>query len=125
MKLYFNGEEIGTVCGEIPHDVTEIFTGPAVQPDETKGYLKGVNDGIEFGKALTVAGYYPNRILKSGNRTIVFWNDGEKTIVKRADGEPDNTYVAFTAAFAKRFFGSNSALNKLIQNRTVYQEVKK
>ena len=43
-------------------------------------------------------GYYPDRILKSGNRTIVFWNDGEKTIVKRADGEPDNTYVAFTAA---------------------------
>lgn len=116
-ELYYNGEKV-CAFDEVP-DVTEIINDGSI-----KSYVSGVNAGIEVGKALQIIGYYPDRILKSGNRTIVFWNDGEKTIVKRADGEPDNTYVAFTAAFAKRFFGSNSALNKMIQNRTVYQKPK-
>ena len=36
--------------------------------------------------------FTPSRILKSGNRTIVFWSDGTKTVVKRAEDEPDNDY---------------------------------
>lgn len=64
------------------------------------------------------------RILKSGNRTIVFWKDGTKTIVKRAEYEPDNDYAAYTAAFGIKLYGSNSALKRIVE-RTEVQKPKK
>ncbi len=69
--------------------------------------------------------YTPDRILKSGNRTIVFWYDGTKTIVKRSEDTEDNDYEAFTAALAIKVFGSNSALKRIIKNKTVQQKSKK
>lgn len=66
----------------------------------------------------------PKRILKSGNRTIVFWSDGTKTVVKRADDEEDNDYAAFTAALGIRLYGSNSALKRIVE-RTETQKPKK
>ena len=68
--------------------------------------------------------YKPKRILKSGLATIVFWEDGTKTVVKRAEDEPDNEYTAFTAALAKRIFGSNNAIKKLIKTKTEVQKPK-
>lgn len=68
--------------------------------------------------------FCPNRILKSGNRTIVFWSDGTKTIVKRAEDEPDNDYAAFTAALGIKIFGSNSALRRTIKRKTTVQAKK-
>lgn len=57
----------------------------------------------------------PKRIIKNGIATIVFWNDGTKTIVKCAeDGEPDD-YMAFCAAYCKKVFGSNSQLKRVIK----------
>lgn len=67
--------------------------------------------------------YTPKRILKLGNRTIVFWMDGTKTIVKRAEDEQDNDYAAFTAALGIKCFGSNSALKRIVE-RTETQKVK-
>lgn len=63
-----------------------------------------------------------DRILKSGNRVIVFWKDGTKTIVKLAEGEQDSIYAAFTAALAIKLYGSNSKLQKTIRKLTVYQK---
>lgn len=68
--------------------------------------------------------FIPSRILKSGNRTIVFWSDGTKTIVKRAEYEPDNDYAAFTAALGIKIFGSNSALRRMIKKSVKVQEKK-
>ena len=64
------------------------------------------------------------RILKSGNRTIVFWADGTKTIVKRSEDEPDSDYAAFTAALAIKVYGNNSALKKMIASKLQYQKPK-
>lgn len=57
--------------------------------------------------------YTPDRILRSGDATIVFWRDGEKTVVKKASDEEDNEYVAFCSALAKKIFGSNNAVKKI------------
>lgn len=70
-------------------------------------------------------GCEPKRIVKSGNRTIVFWGDAEKTIVKRCDGDEDSEYAAFAAAFVKHYFGSNSAIRKMLAEKTEYQKEKK
>lgn len=64
----------------------------------------------------------PKRILRSGPATIVFWQDETKTIVKRAPDDPDNSYSAFTAALAIKIFGSNSALKKLVKEKTEVAE---
>lgn len=58
--------------------------------------------------------FEPLRILRHGNATIVFWNDGTKTVVKCAADEPDNDYAAFTAALGIKLFGSNSALKRML-----------
>lgn len=63
----------------------------------------------------------PKRILQSGNRTIVFWADGTKTIVKCADDEPDDPYNAFTAALAIKTYGSNSKVKRIIDKKLEVQ----
>ena len=68
---------------------------------------------------------WPERIVKSGRATIVFWEDGTKTVVKRSPDEPDNDYNAFLAALGIRVYGSNSALKRIIRDYTVVQKPKK
>lgn len=65
----------------------------------------------------TNATYTPKRILQSGDRVIVFWGDGSKTIVKRSSDTPDNIYGAFTAALAIKIYGNNSQVNRIIDRK--------
>lgn len=55
------------------------------------------------------------KIIKNGPATIVFWADGSKTIVKLQDGDQDDIYAAFTAALAKKIFGSTSKVKKIME----------
>jgi len=64
------------------------------------------NDGIVFGSAMPV----PEKIFRCGNATTVIWKDGTKTTVKLMPGADDSDYGAFTAALAKKIYGSNSAV---------------
>ena len=66
--------------------------------------------------------YTPIRILRSGPATIVFWEDGTKTVVKLSDGDEDSAYAAFTAALAIKIFGSNSKLKKMVKTLTEEQK---
>ena len=86
--------------------------------DPIQQWLKAASKSINV-KKLT-----PERIIKSGTATIVFWSDGTKTIVKRASDEPENEYTAFTAALAKKVFGSNNAIKKIIERKTEVQKPK-
>ena len=61
----------------------------------------------------------PVRIIKSGPATIVFWADGEKTVVKLGEGDQADDYAAFCAALGKRLYGSNSALKKMLKEAEV------
>jgi len=65
----------------------------------------------------------PKRIVKNGPALVVFWEDGTKTVVKRKKGEQDNVYHAFTAALAKKLYGSNSAINRIVDS--IIDETKK
>lgn len=66
----------------------------------------------------------PDRIVKSGPCTIVFWKDGKKTVVRCPADTVPNDYEAFTAALAIKIFGTNSQVKKLIQRLTVIQPPK-
>lgn len=59
--------------------------------------------------------FTPEKIIKSADHTIVFWKDGTKTIVRRSDDTADDLYSAFCAALAKKVYGSNSQVKKILR----------
>lgn len=59
--------------------------------------------------------FMPEKIIKSADRTIVFWKDDTKTIVRRSDDTADDLYSAFTAALAIKIYGSNSQVKKILR----------
>lgn len=69
--------------------------------------------------------YGVDRIIRNGPATIVIWKDGTKTIVKRSKGEKDDIYVAFCAALAKKLYGNNSKIKRMLNEKTVYDTKKK
>lgn len=69
--------------------------------------------------------YTPKRIYKGDGKTVVMWEDGTKTIVKRAEGEPDNDYAAFTAALAIKVYGDNSKVNRIVRMTETVEKRKK
>lgn len=48
--------------------------------------------------------------------TNVGWSDGTITKVWLAKGEENDPYVAFTAALAKKVYGSNSAVHRIVNS---------
>ena len=66
----------------------------------------------EMGKAKNLE---PTKIIYSYPATIVFWNDGTKTVVKCSDHDYWDNYHGFCAALAKKMFGTNSHLKKMIE----------
>ena len=65
--------------------------------------------------------YTPKKIIHNGPCTIVFWKDNTKTIVRLSEGEVYNEYTAFCAALAKKIFGNNTYVNKIVKK---YKEEK-
>lgn len=61
--------------------------------------------------------YSPLKIIVNGPATIVFWQDGTKTVVKCAKGESWDIYNAFTAALAIKIFGTNSKIKKILKTK--------
>lgn len=57
----------------------------------------------------------PKRIIFNDPATIVFWDDGTKTVVKCMEGRKFSKYYGFLAALAKKYFGSNSQVCRVIE----------
>ena len=101
------------------------YTPADIWPDMFRGGLTTTPDdritkAQMLKKEFTIAKYAPKSIEYSADHktVVVIWSDGDKTIVRRSDNDPDDIYMAFTAALAKKIFGSNSAVKRVIQNKT-------
>lgn len=55
------------------------------------------------------------KIIYSGNKTIVIWKDKTKTIVSCSSGEAYDEFDGFTAALAKKLYGSTCAVKREIR----------
>lgn len=64
------------------------------------------------------------KVIVNGSKTIVFWNDGTKTIVSCREGEEFDIYTAFCAALAKKMFGSTSRTKAILEDKLIIQEKK-
>lgn len=58
--------------------------------------------------------YTPKKVIFNNPATIVYWQDGTKTVVKVSDEEYDPE-GGFTSALAKKIFGSRSRYGKIIE----------
>ena len=63
-----------------------------------------------------------DKIYLNGSHTCVVWRDGTKTVVNCADEDYYDEYAAFTAALAKRIYGNNTALKRMLAKKTVVQK---
>lgn len=119
-KLYPNfhldqngGPPTFTVEAELtPEDIwPNMFRGGLTQPQKDRAIAKYTPKSIEY---------------SADHKTVVvIWSDGDKTIVRRSDNDPDDIYMAFTAALAKKIFGSNSAVKRVIRDKTNEHQPKK
>ena len=81
------------------------------------------NDTIKP-NTIRVSDVFVKKIIFSNPATIVFWSDGSKTVVKCMDNEEFNPYYGFVCAFAKKLFGTNSAINRIIKEKSDSQTIK-
>lgn len=67
------------------------------------------------------------KIIYNYPATIVIWADGTKTVVKsrKEDYIIPTPYTGFCIAVAKKIYGSTSKLNKIFDERAVYQDDRK
>ena len=59
------------------------------------------------------------KIIFNGFKTIVFWNDGTKTIVSMSKDERNfDPEDAFRAAYTKKMYGTNSKIKRVIKEKS-------
>lgn len=65
--------------------------------------------------------YQIEKIIVNGPATIVFWNDGTKTVVKRSDALEAGLFdihAAVAQALAKKIYGSTSHFHKIVDKKS-------
>lgn len=63
---------------------------------------------------INMAEFAIDKVINNDRATIIFWDSGEKTIVKRMEGQENNLHYAFCAAVCKKLFGSSAAVNRMV-----------
>ena len=99
-------EEEHDDCGDCPH-FDECYADEIYEEDPP---MWGIPD-IE-------------RVVFNPPATIVFWADGEKTVVRCMEGQPFEQYAGFAAACMKKLFGSTSRA-KAIMKELAYEQTPK
>lgn len=65
----------------------------------------------------------PKHIARRGRTTVVWWTDGSKThVVLEEDKQDCGTFAAFCIAYAKRCFGSTTALSHAVDQADEVQK---
>jgi hypothetical protein len=67
---------------------------------------KHYTDSVRYDKYPTLNANFIKRVIFSDPATIVFWEDGTKTVVKTQDGEKYDKEKGLAMAIAKRVFGN-------------------
>ena len=64
------------------------------------------------------------KVIFIGDRTIILWTNGTKTIVKCSDGDEFDYYSGFCVALAKKIFGSTAKARRFMESKMVDQRSK-
>lgn len=116
---------ITSVKGDFkPLAITEVEMTPTeIKINADTGFIKDIIAGIDLSKP-QIKVELPERYIINKEATILFWKNGEKTIVKRATDDEFNPRLAFLTAFFQRYSGlSKNKANKYLASLQV-EEIK-
>lgn len=65
----------------------------------------------------------PKKIIFNYPATICIWPDGSKTVVKCAEGQEFSEYYGYLACLAKKLYGTNGEINRIINKHKEYGDV--
>lgn len=86
------------------------------------------NDVLMTMKAAETKNFYSlnvSKIIFNPPATIVFWEDGTKTVVKCAAEDEFSEYYGFLASLGKKVYENNNQIKKLIDKKAEWHENKK
>ena len=105
------------------------FRGLSYEPStiayfELEGKLH-LDELMNDGPICCSAYFTPKKIIRNNRTTVVIWDDDTKTIVRCEPNKKYDVYEAFTAALAKKIFGNNTKLKKVIKENFTEQKNRK
>ena len=124
-------EEEGDISGGFIESLEAL---ELVEPDagicEKEELRKEIHDKMKFprDKVAKTKNFYSlnvSKIIFNPPATIVFWEDGTKTVVKCAAEDEFNEYYGFLAALGKKVYENNGQIKKLIDKKAEWHENKK
>ena len=78
--------------------------------------------GLYLGEKEKTMKLAPKKVIFNEPATIVFWEDGTKTIVKCSEDDEFNPYYGFCAALAKKIYGNNSKIHKILKKAEYHEK---
>lgn len=110
----------------MPTDLGKTYEFKCFVPLEAKDIseLMLMNDPVEglYAKMKTnlANGYIdPKEVIFAPPATIVYWQDGTKTVVKCSEEDEFSEEMGFVLCFMKKMFGNNGSYNNYINNALV------
>lgn len=64
----------------------------------------------------------PEKVIYNDPATIIFWNDGTKTVVKAHDDDRYDPLVGFLLCVMKRFYGNKSDYNDILRKAGCFEK---
>lgn len=108
------------------------FEGSTLGNSNIHGYSVGTTSSNEysysFGSSVSGITIYraartvPEKVIFNDPATIVFWNDGTKTVVKCQEGDVYDEREGFLLCCAKKLMGGNGRYNDLMRKVDVPDE---
>lgn len=125
LQTYIPGAWARKTPKELANEAKEILKQEVPLPGYSGRYLWDSTDRIDSASKAyesIVRALAIDHIFYDDIATVVFWKDGTKTIVKCPEGTPYDEYTAFCVAVAKKFYGTNSAIKRVIKKKARYSK---
>ena len=100
-------------CTSVCYNLTRPGTGATITNISESYLIPAKKEEKE--KPVMDKRYKVKKILYHGPATIVYWADGEKTVVKCMESDTFDPMAGFCAALAKRVYGSTGAVKQIIK----------
>lgn len=110
---YPNGTVIGPDTIYNHHLTGSRNSGRYPWSESVNKYIR--HDEIVVKAAIREWGITPKKVIFNGPATIVIWQDGTKTVVKKTDGDTDDREKAVMYAILKKEFGSRANMNRYLK----------
>lgn len=129
VKIYVStpprcGKDWATKIGEMTHErlslkydplpleaIERMFPENPIKKRTDKDKTVKIMNGEDIMKTVDLR---VKNIIHNGPCTIVFWMDNTKTIVKLKPGDTYDPHAAFCIAVAKKMYGNNSKISKIV-----------